>query len=87
MYWNKMQDSFELGHNMFSTMTEMEAKRMSTGLVYNHEEDIEPTMFDDSNLTDSIDWRAKGAVNPIKNQGSCMAGQAFGPTGAIEAAH
>lgn len=32
-YWNGKQDSFELGHNMFSTMMEFEVKRMSSGLV------------------------------------------------------
>jgi hypothetical protein len=35
-------------------------------------------------LPSSIDWRTKGAVGPVQNQGDCDSGWAFSATGAVE---
>lgn len=58
-FWNKIQNSYRLGHNKFSTWTLEELKSITT-LKMDMAGDLNATEvahFDDSNLGVGVDWR------------------------------
>ena len=84
---NAEQDSFTVGHNFMSTWTEWEYKKLLGYKAPSREEYPSIKELDASNLTDSVDWRTKGAVNPVKNQAQCGSCWAFSATAAVEGHH
>ncbi|OIW19233.1 hypothetical protein TanjilG_20358 [Lupinus angustifolius] len=84
---------YHLGLNKFADMSPEEFKK-----TYLHEIE-KPSKWDNKkvhddeddesceNLPSSVDWREKGAVTEVRDQGNCQSHWAFSVTGAIEGLH
>jgi C1A family cysteine protease len=79
------ENTYIVGHNKFSTMTKYEFKKhLGKQAAINHDT---VTVLPTANLSTSVDWRTKGAVNAVQDQGQCGSCWAFSSTAAMEGAH
>ncbi|KAL6134139.1 hypothetical protein ACLB2K_066372 [Fragaria x ananassa] len=86
---NNADKPYKLSVNQFADLTAEEFKSQRTG--FKGPGDLPPltTTFKYENvsvLPSSLDWRTKGAVMPVKDQGECGSCWAFATVGALEGA-
>jgi cathepsin L len=86
---NSTKAGFTLAPNQFTDMTNEEFKNMLLKTSYrnNTHADSVFTASGLKDLPDTVDWRDKGYVTPIKNQGQCGSCWAFSTTGSLEGQH
>ncbi|CAO2813910.1 unnamed protein product [Amaranthus hypochondriacus] len=85
---NKHISSYWLGLNEFADLTHQEFKNKYMGLGVaprrNSDSAQHFTYKDVTSIPKSVDWRKKGAVTPVKNQGACGSCWAFSTVAAVE---
>ena len=84
---NAQVATYTLGHNKFSHLTEEEFVAKHAGLTV--PQDYERNIVAENDvqaIPDAIDWRDKGAVGPVKDQGQCGSCWAFSATASVEGA-
>jgi len=84
--------SYTLGVNKYADMEHSEFVKMMNGLkISNSTLNGERVTYMSPNfeftLPDSVDWRTKGYVTPVKDQGQCGSCWSFSATGSLEGQH
>jgi len=83
-YHNKKQSSYTMAINQFMDMTPEEFAKTHLTLFEKKSKNTNHVHRNTGRIASSVDWRTKGAVTDIKDQGQCGSCWAFSTTGGLE---
>jgi cathepsin L len=83
--WNAAGKSSKLATNKFADLTNEEFRRIYLGVK--PKTALNPVFVPSDVTAADVDWRKKGAVTAIKNQGQCGSCWSFSTTGSVEGCH